>query len=140
MARQAFAPSKKQGVSRWRRTLRGRSSAPCRRLRSPPAAWTWFCLWKSLDLNSWTCAMEQAGTSNGSIEHLLHALAEERAFDLRSYKRSTLERRIRKRMGQIPTHDYSGYLNYIRENPTEINTLLNTVLINVTEFFRDPQA
>jgi two-component system CheB/CheR fusion protein len=75
-----------------------------------------------------------------SIEQLLGTLAEERALDLRAYKRSTLQRRINKRMGQLSMGDYSRYLDYIRSNPGEVNTLLNTVLINVTEFFRDPQA
>lgn len=78
--------------------------------------------------------------SSVSIEQLLQGLAEERAFDLRAYKRSTLERRIGKRMSQIAVRDYAGYLDYVRNNPEEVNTLLNTVLINITEFFRDPQA
>jgi len=77
---------------------------------------------------------------NVSIEHLLQQLADQRALDLRSYKRSTLERRIKKRMGQVAVHDYSTYLDYVGGNPGELNTLLNTVLINVTEFFRDAAA
>lgn len=78
--------------------------------------------------------------SSLSIEQLLQGLVEERAFDLRAYKRSTLERRIGKRMGEIAIRDYAGYLEYVRNNPEEVNTLLSTVLINITEFFRDPQA
>ena len=78
--------------------------------------------------------------NKASIEPLLQSLAEERGFELRAYKRSTLERRINRRMTQVSATNYPDYLEYIRSNPPEITALLNTVLINITEFFRDPQA
>jgi two-component system, chemotaxis family, CheB/CheR fusion protein len=84
--------------------------------------------------------MEPVETNTVSLEQLLTQLAEERDFDLRGYKRATLERRIKKRMAGVKTADYADYLEHIRRNPEEISALLNTVLINVTEFFRDPQA
>ncbi len=74
------------------------------------------------------------------LDELLHFLAEERDLDLRGYKPTTLERRIRKRMGQLSLADYDAYLEYIRAHADETNQLLNTILINVTEFFRDPAA
>jgi two-component system CheB/CheR fusion protein len=74
------------------------------------------------------------------LNELLHFLAEEREFDLRGYKATTLERRIRKRMAQLSHSTYGEYIEYIREHPSETNQLLNTILINVTEFFRDPAA
>jgi two-component system CheB/CheR fusion protein len=43
-------------------------------------------------------------------------------------------------MFQLNIGSFAEYSNYIRENPAEINELLNTILINVTEFFRDPPA
>jgi two-component system CheB/CheR fusion protein len=75
-----------------------------------------------------------------TLEHLLHEIANERGVDFRSYKRSTLERRFRKRMFEVKKADYAEYAAYLRSQPDEVNELLNTVLINVTEFFRDPQA
>jgi two-component system CheB/CheR fusion protein len=74
------------------------------------------------------------------LEEFVHFLAEERDFDLRCYKPTTLERRIRKRMGRLAIPDYEGYIEYIQGDPGETNQLLDTVLINVTEFFRDPGA
>ena len=74
-----------------------------------------------------------------TLEHLLHEAAGERGVDFRGYKRSTLERRIRKRMFEVKCPDYGDYAGYLRSHPDEVNDLLNTVLINVTEFFRDPQ-
>jgi two-component system CheB/CheR fusion protein len=71
---------------------------------------------------------------------LLEELAEQRSIDFRGYKRTTLERRFRKRMFQLNIGDYQAYGEYIRSHPEETNELLNTILINVTEFFRDPPA
>jgi two-component system CheB/CheR fusion protein len=75
-----------------------------------------------------------------SLKDLLQDLAEQRGFDFRGYKRTTLERRLRKRMFQLHMGSYAEYGEYIRQHPDEINQLLNTILINVTEFFRDPPA
>jgi two-component system, chemotaxis family, CheB/CheR fusion protein len=75
-----------------------------------------------------------------SLNDLLQELAEQRNFDFRGYKKTTLERRFRRRMFQLNLPDYAQYGDYIRKHPDEINQLLNTILINVTEFFRDPPA
>ena len=74
------------------------------------------------------------------LDELLHTLATERDLDLRGYKHTTLERRLRKRLDQLSIGSYESYLEYVRSNPDETNLLLDTVLINVTEFFRDPAA
>jgi two-component system, chemotaxis family, CheB/CheR fusion protein len=75
-----------------------------------------------------------------NLKDFVANLAAERELDLRGYKHTTLERRLRKRMAQIGIKDYSEYLQRLREDTAEKNHLLHTVLINVTEFFRDPQA
>ena len=74
------------------------------------------------------------------LEEFVQFLAEERDLDLRGYKPTTLERRLRKRMNEVKAADYERYIEYIQSNPDETNLLLDTVLINVTEFFRDPAA
>src|ERR1043166_1045320 len=75
-----------------------------------------------------------------TLKDLVHALAEERGLDLRGYKLSTLERRIRRRMQQVNVGTYREYLDYIRRDQSETAKLLDTVLSNVTRFFRDVQA
>jgi two-component system CheB/CheR fusion protein len=75
-----------------------------------------------------------------SLNELLHELAQQRGFDFRGYKRTTLQRRFRRRMFQLSLGTYAEYRDYIRKHPDENNKLLNTILINVTEFFRDPPA
>ncbi|HEY6253366.1 MAG TPA: CheR family methyltransferase [Candidatus Angelobacter sp.] len=78
--------------------------------------------------------MEQA------LKELVRELAEERGVDFRGYKPTTLERRIRRRMQQLNIDTFEEYGAFIRTKPAETTELLNTVLINVTRFFRDPQA
>jgi two-component system CheB/CheR fusion protein len=75
-----------------------------------------------------------------TLLELVQHLAAERGPDLRGYKHTSLERRIRKRMAEVGATSFRSYLERVRENPAENLHLLNTVLINVTEFFRDPQA
>lgn len=75
-----------------------------------------------------------------TLKELLTQLAEELDLDLRGYKHTTLQRRLARRMQQLGLRSYGEYLKFFRGRPAEKNQLLNTVLINVTEFFRDPQA
>jgi two-component system CheB/CheR fusion protein len=75
-----------------------------------------------------------------TLKGLVEALAEEPGLDFRGYKHTSLERRIQRRMHQLGIESFSGYLEFIRKNPGEPLDLLNTVLINVTRFFRDPHA
>lgn len=75
-----------------------------------------------------------------TLRELVHRLAEERGIDLRGYKSSTLERRVRHRMQQAGIGSYEDYLGYVGREPAETARLLDTVLINVTRFFRDQPA
>ena len=75
-----------------------------------------------------------------ALKDLVDELAEQRGVDFRGYKQTTLERRIRRRMQQLNVESFSEYGEYIRQNPSETTELLNTVLINVTRFFRDLPA
>lgn len=75
-----------------------------------------------------------------TLKELVRELAEQRGLDLRGYKQSTLERRVRRRMQQLGIRSYGEYLEFVHRTPAENNELLNTILINVTEFFRDSQA
>src|SRR5215469_6225436 len=77
---------------------------------------------------------------NADFESLLLYLQQSRGFDFTGYKRSTLMRRVLKRMGGVGLHDFSDYLDYLQVHPDEFAQLFNTILINVTSFLRDPEA
>lgn len=71
---------------------------------------------------------------------LLEYLKATRGFDFGAYKVSSLMRRIQKRMRDIDVKGYSEYLDYLEVHPHEFEPLFDTVLINVTSFFRDTAA
>src|SRR4051794_436719 len=74
------------------------------------------------------------------FEALLSYLKEARGFDFTGYKRSSLMRRVDRRMAQVDLADYPGYLDFLQVHPDEFTNLFNTILINVTAFFRDPES
>jgi two-component system CheB/CheR fusion protein len=74
------------------------------------------------------------------FEALLVYLREARGFDFTGYKRSSLMRRVTRRMTDVQITGYAEYLDYLQVHPTEFTALFNTILINVTAFFRDPDA
>jgi two-component system CheB/CheR fusion protein len=75
-----------------------------------------------------------------SFEALLLHLKEARGFDFTGYKRSSLVRRVDRRLGQLGIGDYADYLDYLQVHPDEFTVMFNTILINVTGFFRDPET
>jgi two-component system CheB/CheR fusion protein len=60
--------------------------------------------------------------------------------DFSLYKRSTVLRRIERRMGLHQIDKLGGYVRFLRENPKEVELLFKELLIGVTSFFRDPAA
>ena len=60
--------------------------------------------------------------------------------DFSLYKKSTIGRRIERRMLQHNIENTDVYVNYLKENPAEVYTLFKELLINVTNFFRDTEA
>ena len=74
------------------------------------------------------------------FEALLAHVKQSRGSDFTGYKRSTLERRVRKRMDDAGVGSYPDYREHLEANPDEFTALFNTILINVTGFFRDPEA
>jgi two-component system CheB/CheR fusion protein len=74
------------------------------------------------------------------FENLLQYLRTNRGFDFTGYKRSTLVRRVTKQMQYLNIETFTNYQDYLEVHPDEFKALFNTILINVTAFFRDPLA
>jgi two-component system, chemotaxis family, CheB/CheR fusion protein len=85
-------------------------------------------------------AGSQSPENHDTFEVLLDYLKRGRGFDFTGYKRSSLRRRITKRMQQHQIDSYSDYLDYLEVHPEEFAHLFNTILINVTAFYRDAPA
>ncbi|RPJ05750.1 MAG: hypothetical protein EHM36_07870, partial [Deltaproteobacteria bacterium] len=60
--------------------------------------------------------------------------------DFTFYKHATLKRRILRRMALLRMEDTKDYVKHLQDNPIEVEALYHDVLINVTGFFRDPEA
>jgi two-component system CheB/CheR fusion protein len=76
----------------------------------------------------------------GDVDELLDHLRETRGFDFSGYKRTSLQRRILHRMNQLHLTSYAEYIDRLQVDANEFTALFNTILINVTGFFRDPEA
>jgi two-component system CheB/CheR fusion protein len=74
------------------------------------------------------------------FEGLLDYVRDNRGFDFTGYKRASLMRRVRKRMHEVGIEGFGDYQDYLEVHPDEFTTLFNTILINVTSFFREPGA
>jgi two-component system, chemotaxis family, CheB/CheR fusion protein len=78
--------------------------------------------------------------SGQDFEDLLLMLKETRGFDFTGYKRSTLLRRVHRRMALLNLTVFGEYRDYLELQPDEFGLLFDSMLINVTSFFRDPLA
>ena len=81
-----------------------------------------------------------SSTDRGTLDHLLEFIKATRGFDFTGYKRSSIERRVGKRMSDVGVENYVDYVDYLELHSGEFAELFNTLLINVTGFFRDPQT
>ncbi|MCF8145494.1 MAG: PAS domain-containing protein [Deltaproteobacteria bacterium] len=74
------------------------------------------------------------------LQKILSFLANRTRHDFSLYKKSTLIRRIERRMSITRSQNGSEYLSFLHRNPQEVEILFEDLLINVTNFFRDPEA
>ena len=81
-----------------------------------------------------------ASADGPAFESLLEYIRDTRGFDFTTYKRSTLGRRIRRRMSEVGVETFAAYQDLLEVDVDEFGALFNTVLINVTSFFRDEAA
>jgi two-component system, chemotaxis family, CheB/CheR fusion protein len=86
-----------------------------------------------------TARKHEEGDS-AELASLLEYLKTHRGFDFNGYKRTSLERRFRKRMDAVGAGAYGEYEDYLQVHPDEFKDLFDTILINVTGFFRDQPA
>ncbi|WP_440947420.1 chemotaxis protein CheB [Methanosarcina sp. T3] len=60
--------------------------------------------------------------------------------DFSNYKRGTIGRRIERRMVVHNIENIEEYVHYLEQNSLEVEALFRDFLINVTSFFRNPDA
>jgi len=76
----------------------------------------------------------------GGLEKVVTLLRARTGHDFSHYKKSTVYRRIERRMAIHQIDRIAAYAHFLQENPAEIDLLFKEMLIGVTNFFRDPPA
>jgi two-component system CheB/CheR fusion protein len=74
------------------------------------------------------------------LRQILSTLRSRSGHDFSLYKKSTVIRRIERRMALHDLQSTEVYARYLKDHPEEVQALFKELLINVTSFFRDPEA
>ena len=72
-----------------------------------------------------------------ALRHILSYVRARTGHDFSKYKRSTVRRRIARRMQLARREKADEYATFLRENAPEVQALFSDLLISVTTFFRD---
>ena len=80
------------------------------------------------------------GKTQGALEKIVILLRSHTGHDFTLYRRSTLHRRVERRMAVHKVGKIGVYIRYLQANPQELDILFKELLIGVTSFFRDPAA
>ena len=90
--------------------------------------------------SSMEAAKEALEADRAHLMEIFSLLRQRTAHDFSGYKKPTILRRIQRRMGLAAVHTLEDYLRRLQADADEVRALANDLLINVTGFFRDPQA
>lgn len=85
-------------------------------------------------------AAEVAPDEQAMEDRVLDVLRSRAGHDFRGYKKTTLHRRINRRLGVRNVASLRDYVEELRANPEEAGALAKDLMINVTGFFRDAEA
>ncbi len=81
-----------------------------------------------------------AVTETENFRGIFKLLRAHTGHDFSGYKRSTLTRRIERRIAVRQVEGLEDYTSLLEREPAEIEALFRDLLIGVTSFFRDPEA
>jgi two-component system CheB/CheR fusion protein len=85
--------------------------------------------------------MQQAAARHeASMQRVLAMIRDETGVEFSGYKRNTINRRVARRMLLHRLDGLPEYVEFLQSHPGEVGTLYNDLLINVTSFFRNPEA
>lgn len=81
---------------------------------------------------------EVGDKDQSALDKIITLLRAKTGHDFTLYKKSTILRRIERRMGLHQVATTLDYHRYLKENSNEVDLLFRELLIGVTSFFRDP--
>jgi two-component system CheB/CheR fusion protein len=74
------------------------------------------------------------------VNKILDAIYKTNDVDFNGYKKSTVRRRLSRRMSLLGFNSLESYYDKMKNDPKESNLLSKEILIGVTRFFRDKEA
>ena len=74
------------------------------------------------------------------LKRIFFLLRQASGVDFTHYKQPTIHRRLHRRMVLHKINSIAEYLKFLQENPAEVNSLYQDILIHVTRFFRDAES
>ena len=80
------------------------------------------------------------GNTLSGLNQVLVQIRSSTGHDFSLYKKSTIVRRIERRMANHHIQDMAVYARFFKQDPNEVHALFKELLINVTSFFRDAEA
>jgi len=83
---------------------------------------------------------EPLATDEQALRDIFTQLRMRTGHDFSNYKRATMLRRIERRVGIKELSGLPQYVQFLRENRGEAQSLMKDLLISVTNFFRDPES
>jgi two-component system CheB/CheR fusion protein len=89
---------------------------------------------------TWLAAAPPRATDEPEYRLILAAMQKASGVDFASYKHSTIQRRIQRRLFLCGLTDVAAYAELLKRDPAELEKLCEEVLIHVTGFFREPEA
>jgi chemotaxis protein methyltransferase CheR len=73
-----------------------------------------------------------------AYQSILAFIEEQRGVDFHAYRPSTIGRRLAFRLSTVGMPDFSSYLAYVKKTPAELDSLIDSLTIKVSSFFRNP--
>ncbi|WP_088360689.1 MULTISPECIES: chemotaxis protein CheB [Rhodomicrobium] len=92
------------------------------------------------NLRSTNAKTGEKASGDKQFMEILELVREKTGQDFSLYKTGTLTRRIERRMSLASITDAAAYVEMLRGDPGELDSLAQDLLINVTQFFRDATA
>lgn len=85
-------------------------------------------------------AEEPGKETEKSLTAIIALLRTRTSQDFSRYKKTTLHRRIQRRMAAAGVNEIGDYIKLLRKDDREVELLAKNLLIHVTRFFRDPSS
>src|SRR5262245_39728223 len=83
---------------------------------------------------------EEIGVLDDQFNRIFLLLRSATGVDFSHYKLPTIKRRLQRRMVLHKMTGIEAYIRFLHQNPNEIQSLYQDILIHVTRFFREPES